>query len=549
MKKRNLPIAIFALTALIFLVSAFVIQKSKNKPKINTTNLTNQIEKSELFLIMKSEFANHSGDHASAIDSYRELFEFTKDRAVLSELIMTYIANNEFENALIFLEKQVIYPRDEDIITLQLALMLKKELVSKNTDLKLSYQLSPGLSVKKLALYLEKLRLSTTDYLDIIEILGREQSNLKIQNLNTFLLYLAVKSQHWRVALDFAREIDRLESIESDLLELIFFEFLKDGSPEFALDWIKFMERKHGFRPQFSTMKVEIFRMKKEIELALDTLRLAIETYPENKNLIFLKASFLIKNNLFDEAAKTLQILLKTNHRTNEVKFFLGLIAEINQSYYEAVEYFSLINKSNPDLYFTSRLNIARLMFSVDQTEKAFDTLNWLQLGAPEKFVEITQFKVDLLLGKNNFEYAMKILNNSLSKLGFNRDLMYTRAIVADKLGNIELLERDLREILTIFPEDADALNALGYSLTNLTTRYEEAYQLISKALQIKGDSFYILDSMGWICFKRGELERAIFFLEKAYELSKDEEITSHLIEVLNASGEHEKAKLILEKE
>ena len=76
---------------------------------------------------------------------------------------------------------------------------------------------------------------------------------------------------------------------------------------------------------------------------------------------------------MFDEAAKTLQILLKTNHRTNEVKFFLGLIAEINQSYYEAVEYFSLINKSNPDLYFTSRLNIARLMFSVDQTEKALD--------------------------------------------------------------------------------------------------------------------------------------------------------------------------------
>ena len=84
--------------------------------------------------------------------------------------------------------------------------------------------------------------------------------------------------------------------------------------------------------------------------------------------------------------------------------------------------------------------------------------------------------------------------------------------------------------------------------MTNLTTRYEEAYQLISKALQIKGDSFYILDSMGWICFKRESLNER-FFSEKAYELSKDEEITSHLIEVLNASGEHEKAKLILEKE
>ena len=547
--KKNFLTPIFALTVLIFLAPNFVIQESKNNSKINTTDLTKQIEKSELFLIMKSEFANHSGDYAGAIDSYKELFEFTKDRAVLSELIKTYIANNEIENALIFLKKQLIYPKDEDIIALQLALMLKKELVSKNTDLKLSYQFLPGLSIKKLSVYLEKLRLSKTDYLDIIEILGREQGNLKIQNLDTLLLYLAVKSHHWRKALDFAREIGRLESIESDLLELIFFEFLKDGSPEFALDWIKFMEQKHGVRPQFSAMKVEIFRMKKEIKLALDTLRLAVAKYPENNNLLFLKASFLIKNNLFDEAAKILQILLKTNHRTNEVKFFLGLIAEVNQSYYEAVEYFSLINKSNPDLYFTSRLNIARLMFSVDRTEKAFDTLNWLQLDAPEKFVDITQFKVDLLLSKNNFEYAIKILNNSLSKLGFNRDLMYTRAIVADRLGNIELLERDLREILTIFPEDADALNALGYSLTNLTTRYEEAYQLISKALQINGNSFYILDSMGWICFKRGELERAIFFLEKAYELSKDEEITSHLIEVLNASGEYEKAELILEKE
>ena len=64
---------------------------------------------------------------------------------------------------------------------------------------------------------------------------------------------------------------------------------------------------------------------------------------------------------------------------------------------------------------------------------------------------------------------------------------------------------------MSIFPNDADALNALGYSLTNLTSRYKEAYQLISKALEIKSDSFYILDSMGWVYFKLGDLERSIF--------------------------------------
>ena len=187
-------------------------------------------------------------------------------------------------------------------------------------------------------------------------------------------------------------------------------------------------------------------------------------------------------------------------------------------------------------------------MFASGQFDKALELLNWLQIDFPDKFREISQFKADLLINKKQFKLAMTVLNDDLSKLDFDRDLVYTRALVADKLGKIELLEKDLRKILSFFPNDADALNALGYSLTNLTSRYEEAFQLISKALDIKSDSFYILDSMGWIYFKLGNLERSIFYLEKAYELSQDDEITQHLVEVLNANGEFEKARMILEK-
>ena len=122
---------------------------------------------------------------------------------------------------------------------------------------------------------------------------------------------------------------------------------------------------------------------------------------------------------------------------------------------------------------------------------------------------------LDFLIEENEFELAMTVLNDSLSKLDFNRDLVYTRALVADRLGKIELVENDLRKILSLFPNDADALNALGYSLTNFTSRYEEAYQLIRRALELKSDSFYILDSMGWVYFKLGDLRRSIFYLEK----------------------------------
>ena len=206
------------------------------------------------------------------------------------------------------------------------------------------------------------------------------------------------------------------------------------------------------------------------------------------------------------------------------------------------------ITSSESEMYFIAQKKIAQLKFASKQFGKAFELLDSLQMDFPDKFVEIIQFEADLLIENDEFELAMTVLNDSLSKLDFNRDLVYTRALVADRLGEIELVENDLRKILSLFPNDADALNALGYSLTNFTSRYEEAYQLIRRALELKSDSFYILDSMGWVYFKLGDLRSSIFYLEKAYELSQDEEITQHLVEVLNANGEFEKARLILEK-
>ena len=71
----------------------------------------------------------------------------------------------------------------------------------------------------------------------------------------------------------------------------------------------------------------------------------------------------------------------------------------------------------------------------------------------PDKFVEIIQFEADLLIENNQFELAMTVLNDSLSKLDFNRDLVYTRALVADEPGEIELVEKDFKENLIIFSE------------------------------------------------------------------------------------------------
>jgi tetratricopeptide (TPR) repeat protein len=112
-------------------------------------------------------------------------------------------------------------------------------------------------------------------------------------------------------------------------------------------------------------------------------------------------------------------------------------------------------------------------------------------------------------------------------------------------MDRVDILEQDLRKILATQPDHVDALNALGYTLADKTDRLEEAKVYIERALSMKPDNPAILDSMGWVEFRLGNLQAALRFLQQAAELSDDPEIASHLGEVLWHMGETERAKAV----
>ena len=119
--------------------------------------------------------------------------------------------------------------------------------------------------------------------------------------------------------------------------------------------------------------------------------------------------------------------------------------------------------------------------------------------------------------------------------------------MAAEKTGRLDLLEQDLRSILEREPDHAQALNALGYTLADATDRHAEAYELIRKALELRPNDFYILDSMGWVLYRLGRLDEAIDYLRKALNIRQDPEIAAHLGEVLWVRGEREQAKEVWE--
>ena len=121
--------------------------------------------------------------------------------------------------------------------------------------------------------------------------------------------------------------------------------------------------------------------------------------------------------------------------------------------------------------------------------------------------------------------------------------LRYARALFRIGDNDVAGLEQDLRSILKIDPENPQALNALGYTLADRTDRHQEALGYIERAIAIHPNDGAFVDSMGWVQYRMGNLDEALRYLRRAFELSQDGEVAAHLGEVLWAAKLHEEAR------
>jgi Flp pilus assembly protein TadD len=146
-----------------------------------------------------------------------------------------------------------------------------------------------------------------------------------------------------------------------------------------------------------------------------------------------------------------------------------------------------------------------------------------------------------------SYQDAFELLSKMLEKLPNYPDLLYEHAMAADKVGRFDVLEQNLRKLIQLKPDYAHAYNALGYTFAERGERLEEAAQLIEKALKLLPDDPFIMDSMGWVQYRLGALDKALSYLKRAYAEQSDPEIAVHLGEVLWAQGNREEAGKILQ--
>ena len=169
-----------------------------------------------------------------------------------------------------------------------------------------------------------------------------------------------------------------------------------------------------------------------------------------------------------------------------------------------------------------------------------------VRMKFPNEALRLYLLEAELLTKNKDFVSAFDLLSEGLEQMPGTVELLYTRALVAEQLDRIESLEADLRAVLEKNPDDANALNALGYTLADrYPDRLREAKKYLDRAIEIKPDDPAIQDSYGWLHYRLGDYQTAEKYLKRAYEIVKDAEIGGHLGEVLWESGHKAEAKKV----
>jgi len=230
----------------------------------------------------------------------------------------------------------------------------------------------------------------------------------------------------------------------------------------------------------------------------------------------------------------------------DQAYLFLGrLEADLGRSE-AAVAWFDRI--SNGALKIDAELSAVLQLAKLNRNTEANDRLSQLRERFPDKAVRFYLIEAEILTNKKDYKGAFNVLGKALKANPEHAELLYSRALVAERMGRLDILEEDLKTVLSNNPNDVNALNALGYTLVDRTSRYEEAQKYLRRAMKLRPNDPVIIDSFGWLQFRLGNYEQALRYLRRAFEGNPDPEIAAHLGEALWISGRLVEAKGVWRK-
>jgi len=313
-----------------------------------------------------------------------------------------------------------------------------------------------------------------------------------------------------------------------------------------AIDYLRNVHQKYPDNQKISKMLTQLLIKNGDYEEAGKVYQQLVEKDPKDFESVLALALVRMQLDRDGEAEEMLKKLLDQNEWRDQARFYLGKLEEKRDNDKKALNWYDQVREE--PFSFEAGTAAVNLLASHKRYDEAILRLQVMEDKFPKEKIRLTLMKAELLNQQKHYQEAFDVLTAALVEQPDSKELLYTRALIAERIDKMDVLESDLKKILAQHPDNAEALNALGYTLLNYPSRLAEAEKYLQQAIKLQPNEPVILDSYGWLLFKQGKTEKALEYLEKAFAKQKENEIAAHLAEVLWALARKDEARKLFDK-
>lgn len=497
------------------------------------------------YAILVAEFAGHRGEMGVASTYYLQAARLTGDPEVIERAVRVALAADENQNAVTAARLLTrVQPLRADAFRL-LAVALLRDGRAEDTVEALDkvIALDPGNTTESFAV--AAALLSGEE--------GRDQAWAAMQALVRHHdedpeahLALARLGTRWQrfddalaaieIALQRRPDWDEAQLLQAQVL-------LLKGDDEASVAALTDSVAAHPDSVKLRRFFAQLLLEQKAYPEALEQFSALADAEPDNGDLLVTLGALYLQQEQVSEAREVFSRLMKLDDYRSQAHYYLGQVDEVEKKLDQALAHYQQVEKGAE--YLDAQIRRAVVLSEQGKLDEGVAALERLDPDLPGEKVRIALIRGELQREGKRYRQAYDAYTEALAALPDNAELLYARAMVAERMGRVDWLEADLRRVLSNDPEHVQALNALGYTLADRTDRYVEALEYIRRALALKPEDYYILDSMGWVQYRLGNNDSAINYLQQAYERRKDIDIAAHLGEVLWVSGRRDEAERV----
>jgi len=521
------------------------VKIAEPKKQTQQNEVKTEINPDVMYMLMAAELAGQRGQYSIALEGYMEAAKRVKDPrfAERAAKIAMYIrdSNKTDEAISLWLRQDPENPTARKIAALSALRTGNKQVAVDHLSAVLK---ADPAGFEKTALELASVlqRDGKSDFFyEVLDAVVEKNPGQAVVYFVQSLLAMEMKNtalaeKKVRQALDIQPGWDKALAFQAQLAVF-------SGDLNKAKDLLRNASLKYPENDKFKKLLAQVLIKATEYEAASEVYQGIVLSNPKDVDSQIALALVYLQLNHDGKAEDIFKQLLDQPEWQNQARFYLGKIEEKREHTQKALAWFDKVAEG--PFVFESTISAVSLLAKDKKFDEADTRLNLLSEQFPKQKLRIILMQVGLYGQQGQYEKAFKLLTEAMTGQPDQRDLLYTRALMAERLNKLDVLETDLKKILAKYPDDAEALNALGYSLLGNAGRYAEAEKYLQQALNLQPNEAVIIDSFGWLQFKLGKLQQALSYLERAYAKQQEGEIAAHLAEVLWALGRKEEARKV----